>query len=299
MTHKKMLTTTELIQHLKKKNVTFNYVNVSEAQHMIDTTNYYFKLSSYRKNFPEDEKGRYLNLDFAYLTDLASIDEQLREFLLELTLDVEHGVKTFLISVIANDVGEDGYNVVKAFKNKFPSQYNRAIVQFRNNKYFLDLYQKYHNDLPIWVFMEIISFGTLSQFVDFYYESHRFKKLKQVHHHLKFCKNIRNACAHSDPILINLFSDKEFVARPSSAVISAGYSMHISRQYLQDVKINDLTATFYLHKKFQSVKLAEHRVREGKRVIARFNRHQKWYLENSILNAFFSILNKQIDYLAS
>lgn len=54
MSHKKMCTTTELIRHLKTKGITFNYMNTSEAQHMLDTTNYYFKLGSYRKNFAKD-----------------------------------------------------------------------------------------------------------------------------------------------------------------------------------------------------------------------------------------------------
>lgn len=151
--------------------------------------------------------------------------------------------------------------------------------------------------MPIWVFMEISSFGVLSLFVDFCYTKYKTKNFRQIHAHLKFCKNIRNTCAHSDPFLINLFSDKEFLRHPTAAVTSIGEQMGIPKEYITDLKIKDLISTFYLHRKIQSKKLAEHRVREGKRLIKRFNRHNEWYSDNQKINTFISILTKLIDYL--
>ena len=297
MTHKQMCTTTELIQHLQNKGITFNHITVAEAQSMLDTKNYYFKLGSYRKNFAKNNEDKYINLDFAYLTDLAAIDAQLREYLLELSLDIEHGIKTFLITNISNNPKEDGYSIVNDFKTKYLTQYQHTLTQLNKNRYLHNLYQKYHSDMPVWVFMEIASFGVLSLFVDFYYKKYKTKNLRQIHAHLKFCKNIRNACAHSDPFLINLFSDKEFLRHPSAPVMSAGEIMGISKEYITDLKVNDLISTFYLHKKIQSTKLAEHRVREGKRLIDRFYRHHGWYSENQKINTFIAILTKLIDYL--
>lgn len=71
MPRKRMYTTTELIQHLKSKGITFSYMDTAETQHMLDTTNYYFKLTSYRKNFAKDNDEKYINLDFAYLTEFS------------------------------------------------------------------------------------------------------------------------------------------------------------------------------------------------------------------------------------
>ncbi len=65
---------------------------------MLDNVNYYFKLASYRVNFPKNYDKKYINLDFAYLTDLASIDMQLRDYLLDLSLDIEHGIKVIFTS---------------------------------------------------------------------------------------------------------------------------------------------------------------------------------------------------------
>lgn len=112
-----MMTTNELIDHMKSKGITFNISSESEAHEMLTKINYYFKLTSYRSSFAKDENGKYQNLDFAYLTDLASIDMQLRDYLFDLSLDIEHGIKVILNNLISNTPEEDGYQIVQDFEN--------------------------------------------------------------------------------------------------------------------------------------------------------------------------------------
>lgn len=71
---KRKLTTEELITHIKRKGITFNHMTEKDAKKCLRTLNYYYKLAAYRKNFKKDENGKYEDLDFAYLTDLAAID---------------------------------------------------------------------------------------------------------------------------------------------------------------------------------------------------------------------------------
>lgn len=52
-----MLTANELIEYLYKKGVKFNMINKSDAQKYLEDNNNYFKLASYRKNFPKYERG--------------------------------------------------------------------------------------------------------------------------------------------------------------------------------------------------------------------------------------------------
>ena len=85
-----MLTTNQLIAHMKNKGITFNECTEKDAYHMLTQINYYFKLAFYRTNFVKDTNHKYVNLDFTYLTDLASIDMQLRDYLMDLSLDIEH-----------------------------------------------------------------------------------------------------------------------------------------------------------------------------------------------------------------
>lgn len=70
---KKKLTTKELIRHMKNKGITFYHISEKDANECLRSLNYYYKLASYRKNFQKDENGKYINLDFAYLTDLAAM----------------------------------------------------------------------------------------------------------------------------------------------------------------------------------------------------------------------------------
>lgn len=97
---------------------------------------------------------------------------QLRDYLLDLSLDLEHGIKAMLLHQMSEDPHEDGYQIVQAFRNEFPKQFERTLINFKNNCYEQDMYQKHYENTPIWVFMEIITVGTLSQFIDFYYKSH-------------------------------------------------------------------------------------------------------------------------------
>ena len=94
MSRKPLLTTAEQIEHLKKKGVTFSLMSESAAADYLENHNNYFKLASYRKNFPKHpggvKVGQYISLDFGQLVDLAIVDMELRYTLLHLALDVEH-----------------------------------------------------------------------------------------------------------------------------------------------------------------------------------------------------------------
>jgi abortive infection bacteriophage resistance protein len=292
-----MMSTNELIDHMDKKGITFDLASKAEAYEALTKINYYFKITSYRTNFAKDITGKYQNLDFAYLKDLASIDLQLRDFLLDLSLDIEHGIKVVLINLIANDPSEDGYQIVQDFKELHPDQYKKTLSYLKKNNYMKDMYNKHHEHVSVWVFLEVMTFGVLSMFVDFYLERTNIRRMRTIHNYLKFSKNIRNACAHSNPLLVNLFSDREFLRKPSGAVKLAASEMKISSNFIQDLKINDLVSLFYLHKQMQSLKMSQHRCEQGKALIARFHRHEEWYADNSKLNTFFSVLNNLIDYL--
>lgn len=279
---------------MQKQGITFDQMPIAQAQHLLDTSIYYFKLAAYRTNFAKDQHGNFLNLDFAYL---AAIDNQLRAYLLDLALDVEHMIKTVLLTSITTDPKEDGYAIVQDFKKDYRLRFTSTLGQLKKNRYLSDLYENYSHDMPIWVFIEVTSFGGLSQFVDFYYEKRPTKKLRQIQAHLKFCKNIRNACAHSNPFLANLFSEKEFLPHPTGAVMSAATTIGIPKDYVHDLKINDLVSTFYLHKKLQSENLSKLRVQQGEQLLERCQLHADWYASSQKLAAFYAVLSQLIDYL--
>lgn len=89
----------------------------------LSKNNNYFKLSSFRKNYDKYtdgvNKGKYINLDFAYLIELARIDVEVRHILLKMCLDIEHFIKVSLITAVEANLGgpygEDGYKIVTDF----------------------------------------------------------------------------------------------------------------------------------------------------------------------------------------
>ena len=98
---KPIKTANELIQHMKNKGIKFNIINEKDAEDHLNSHNNYFKLTSYRKNYTKytsgSNKGKYENLEFAYLVELARLDAEIRSLLLDISLDIEHFLKVELI----------------------------------------------------------------------------------------------------------------------------------------------------------------------------------------------------------
>lgn len=112
---KQLLTVDELIEHMKHKGITFNIVTEAEAKIFLSENNYYMKLASYRANYSKYENGskagQYINLDFAYLKELSTIDMHLRYLIIQMCLDIEHALKVSLISHVERNPKEDGYKL--------------------------------------------------------------------------------------------------------------------------------------------------------------------------------------------
>ena len=106
------------IEHLKEKGVLFNIMDEAEARDYLGQHNNYFKLTAYRKNYDKhpagENKDKYINLEFAYLVDIAVIDMQLRYRIVHMALDLEHHTKLQLLRKM-DEYNEDGYQVVQYY----------------------------------------------------------------------------------------------------------------------------------------------------------------------------------------
>lgn len=219
---KPMLSVDDLISYMQSKGIEFKHMPEADAKDYLHKNNNYFKLTSYRKNYTKYTTGAHIgtyeHLDFAYLVELARIDVSLRQVILAMCLDIEHFLKVQLIGAIEQDPSEDGYSIVLEyifdannanFLTRAENGAYRARAIFskldknKNNPYCGDLISKYNDEMPVWAFIEIISFGDLLRFVE--YVSNKIgwnlpvdlKTLDRV-------RQIRNAAAHNNCIINNL-----------------------------------------------------------------------------------------------
>lgn len=215
---KPMLSVEEQIEHLASKGVKFNIVSKDDATEYLYKNNNYFKLRAYRKNFSKHpggiNKGKYIDLDFAQLKDLAIIDMRMRYTFIQMSLDIEHYAKIKLLHEIENS-DDDGYQIVKDYYDyliqydfeKGTSHYPTLIRDLErndNNPYCGGIIEKYREKYPVWAFMEIIPLGSMIHFYGFCADQLNNKSMKDDYYLLKTIKELRNAAAHSNCIIINM-----------------------------------------------------------------------------------------------
>lgn len=218
--NKPKLTSVQLINKMNaEKGITINYLTETQAVEYLQDKNNYMRLASYRKNYDKDfSNTKYKYLDFSYLIELSTIDMYLRHHVMKMCINIEHQLKIHLLKDLEGS-DCDGYNIVNDFldnnhyiieniKRKSSSTYTGELI----NNYFEFVYVLDNDELkleilkvdcPVWVFLEIISFGDFIKFYEFYYNKHS-KVDKHFISILSSVKSIRNACAHNNCILYNL-----------------------------------------------------------------------------------------------
>lgn len=211
---KELLTTSELIEHMKKKGIKFSIVSEVDAKLFLQENNYYMKLASYRANYSKyktgAKAGKYINLDFAYLKELSTIDMYLRYLIMKMCLDIEHSLKVSLMNRVENNPNEDGYELIRRFighANPKGQQQNEYILKkikgHKSSDYSKDLIEKYYPYFPVWVFIELISFGDLAYLIAFYDEIYSDPIVNNKF--MNTVRDIRNAAAHSSCLINKLF----------------------------------------------------------------------------------------------
>ena len=218
MKEKPKLNFDELADRLIYKGINFPKDKKDEVIEYLKTQSYYYKIASYRKNFPKNSDGKYQNLNFDTLVKIESLDTYLREVLFDMCLDIEHVAKTNLMTMITNNNSEDGYSLIEEFSRINPDKYAEILNRFKKSIYQKDMYSK-RNEISIWVFMEIIDFGTLISICDIYFTKYP-TDFSAYHEQYKFIKNIRNTCAHNNVFLINIFDKTSHIPRPNASTKS-------------------------------------------------------------------------------
>ena len=302
-----MLTANELIEHLYEKGVKFNMISKSDAQKYLEDNNNYFKLVSYRKNFPKYEKGenigKYIDLDFKMLMDLSIVDMRIRKTMLSIVLDLEHYAKVKLLSKIENS-SKDGYTIVEKYiqdlKNKNEYQYlKQELDKNKTGTYCGDLVTKYDGEYPIWVFVEVIPFGRLIKFYRFVADKLQDRKMIDESYMLMDVRELRNACAHNNCIINDLKAyTSQYSAnyRVLNAVAKIGVSKKVRDNKLSNIRMKQLITLLYLNKNIvTSEGVLKHQTESLQKLKGRIEHHIDYYDTNQLIQTNFRFLNKIID----
>lgn len=205
---KKKLTVKEQIEHIKRKGIQFNIVTEEEAEEYLINNTYYFKLKAYAKNYDKyrnsERKGQYVNLEFAYLMDLATIDMHLRHLILRISVDLEHALKTRFLKDF-NQSDDDGYEIVREFLNGNPEILD-AIKLKSANSYVKDLADKlFEDDFAIWNIIELLSLKDfLKLYESFYAKYPEVLSGHNMYYPMQGIRKLRNAAAHNNCLINSL-----------------------------------------------------------------------------------------------
>lgn len=200
-----------------EKNISFNIYNEKDAKNFLENSTYFYKLKSFAKLFEKDiNSDKYCNLGFEHLVELSKLDLYLRRILFKMCLSIEHQLKLNLLNDIAADPDEDGYCLVQCYfeKNnyffkKIENDINRKKeIKNKTTTYASEINEKYFPEIPIWAFVETLSFNNFIAIYSLYYrmkEKRTGKKEdKMINSFFWSIRIIRNACAHNNCIINSL-----------------------------------------------------------------------------------------------
>ena len=293
--YKPKLKTHELIESLEEREVRFDIMSKEEAIKYLEEHNNYFKLTSYRKNYHKNAEGKYVNLDFAYLKDLAIIDMRLRYCLLEMCLDIEHFAKVRLMKAITECPNEDGYQIVVDYMNTNQHVWDEIKNTACNNVYTSAMFEKYKNNMPVWALIELMSFGKFCFFFRFVAERLNNRNMKEEFYLLMTVKHLRNATAHSNCIINDLsMQSKHSIHREIKKELSRIITTKTTRERrLRQTRVQHITTLLYLHNKWIKGGVHKHQSRQLNRVVTyRMFEHEEYYAKNTELSGFFNYMKK-------
>ena len=310
--HKRKLNVDEQIQDMKDKGIAFNIVNEADAAKFLKYRNYYFKLKAYTKNYDiyraTAKAGQFINLEFAYLQEISTIDMHFRKLIIDLSLDVEHALKVKLLNDLVRNDEEDGYQVVQAFFDADTHGGRIQRVSDKADKSFISDLVKNHldndKDYALWGIVEILSFGDFIDLYELYYQWYPSAEETYVSF-LWSIKFIRNAAAHNNCLLNSLKKpySRKFVK--TKELVSLFTKIKIDSEtrnnWLDNPVIHDFLALVYVY--VSVIKSDSMRKRGIERIRdlfeGRMKRHPEYFEKNNTLTSAYIFVHKTVSYFCN
>lgn len=195
------------IDHMKNsQGISFTIDDEAKAKEFLENHNYYFRVKSYAKNYERYTGGpkanKYMQLEFAYLRELSTLDMYFRKIILKMLIDVEHFLKVRLLKDFNINQREDGYTLIAEFLSKNGDIALNIQKKITPGSYCGKLIKKYNPHFAIWNIIEILTFGDFNRLYEFYYS--KFPPANDFSSFLWSARMLRNAVAHNNCLLNSL-----------------------------------------------------------------------------------------------
>ena len=313
---RQMMKISEMVPYLKLKNIKFEECSEEDAEKYLRENNNYYNVTAYKNNFIKYQfgelQGKYIDLDFAYLKDLSIIDYRTRTVLFKMIIDIEHYLKIRILNTIEDIPEEDGYNIVNLYMEKDqqdekqPNRVRDSILKKVSNDYYKKIFSKYDLDkdkklenIPVWEFLEIITFGELINFFDFFTKTYSLDDNKYIFI-LREINKLRNAVAHNSCVLSEL-DKKDNTHRADTLIINylkeCGIGKENRKNKLKNSRIRQITYTLYMFNIIVSSEGVKGNVKHevSKLFYGRIILNRKYYNNNGLLKSIYEYFEKIIE----
>ena len=224
---KEFKTIDEQIIILKNKGLIFK--DEHKAKKLLIANNYYNIINGYKDLFIIKKNNEMFlnNTTFEEIYSLYEFDRKIKDILLEYILKVENSLRSYIAYYFSMQHGNDNYLKLDSFDN-FNGIYSvsqdtkknrihniqdligtihKEIAKSLNTKEYINHYLINYGFIPMWVLVNILSFGVLSKFLELMKQGERI----HISQHFNIMENeliqytkllayFRNLCAHDDRI---------------------------------------------------------------------------------------------------
>lgn len=187
----------------------------AKATRTLEQINYY-RLAHYFKPFLKDKKTYFEGTSFNKVLRIYDFDRFLRFLVLEVLEEIEISLRACVSNYHSRKYGSTGYLNPSTFDVKhnqqsFMNKIERMIDANNEKEFVIHHKKKYGGAFPLWVIMELFSFGTLS----FFFSDMKVQDKKEVadkYYNINYrllenwifsLSDLRNHCAHYNRLYAN------------------------------------------------------------------------------------------------
>lgn len=232
--------------------------------------------------------------------------------LFKLIIDIEHYLKIRILNLIEKIDEEDGYRIVNMYlekdfnDEKFPKKVHNSIFKKVGSEYYHKVFSKYDIDkdkklenIPVWEFLEIITFGELVNFYKFFAKEYELKNEINNVFILREIVKLRNAVAHNSCVLSDL-DKKDNNFAPDYKIVNYLKNCEIKKETrdnkLSNSRIRQITYTLYMFNEIVTSSGVKTNVTKdiNNLFYERIILHKEYYNNNELLKSIYAYFDKII-----